>query len=58
MLCQKRSVNCLTFTGGTLRLSGRGSEQPGLLEGDPPWQGVWNEVVFKVLPNPNHSVVP
>lgn len=51
-------MNCLTFTGGTLRLSGRGSEQPGLLEGDPPWQGVWNEVVFKVLPNPNHSVVP
>lgn len=58
MLCQERSVICLTFMGRILSLSGWGSEQSGLSEGVPPWQGVCNEVVFRVLPNPNHSVVP
>lgn len=40
MLCQKRSVNRLTIIGRIWSLSGWVSEQPGLLEGVPPWHGV------------------
>lgn len=59
LCCAKRDLWIVTYSLEGLWVSlGGGSEQTGLLEGVPPRQGGWNEVLFKVLANPNHSVVP
>lgn len=37
--------------------AGVGSEQPAPVEGVLPVAGGWNKMLFKVLSNPNHSVI-
>ena len=53
----QRSCGCL-IPGGVQGHTGLGwgSEQPGLVAGNP-WQGVWNQMIFKVPSNPSHSVI-
>jgi len=51
----QRSCGC-PLPGSIQGQVGWGSEQPGLVEGVPA-QGGWNQMIFKVPSNPNHSMI-
>jgi len=52
----RRSCGC-PLPGSVQGQAGRSSEQPGLVEGVLLMAGGWNQVIFKVPSNPNHSKI-
>jgi len=53
----QRSCGC-PLPGSVQGQVGWSSEHPGLVEGVPAHgRGVWNQMIFKVPSNPNHSVI-